>query len=112
MTKLKHNFIEKEYKKFRRPTFPNGSFMENNGEVFNDFYFFGTSEYSGRVDDDVINKWINKGLSIMEQNEDIDYWFSQAGDSMVILLRCDENGIQVIVSKIPIISTVYSDQED
>tara|TARA_R110000803_G_scaffold4416_5_gene14875 strand:- start:309 stop:659 length:351 start_codon:yes stop_codon:yes gene_type:complete len=103
MTELKHKFTETIHPKLRRPIYPNGRSVDEDGIMGDDYY-----DFSCGLDatDEWINKYIDQGLKYFENNLDENYWrvsYSSGNTSIIILKYWDEDAkfpnYNIIVSK-------------
>lgn len=100
---LKFKFVDTKEKTtvIRVPNYPNGTYLVD-GYQFDDFYHFSSNH---PIDDDRINRWIREGLSHFENNTISNYYLTQSGDSMVVILKDDED-YTIVVSKNPSVCTI------
>ena len=106
MNKLKFNFVGSEEKTtvIRKPIYPNGTYLVD-GHQFEDFYHFGSTH---PVNNGTINRWIKDGLTHFEENTASHYYFTQSGDSMVVILKEEDGDLTIVVSKNPSVCTINS----
>jgi hypothetical protein len=103
MAELKHKFTETKHPKLRRPIYPNGRSVDEDGVTHDDYFDFS---FGVDMSNDEINRYVDQGLRYFENNLDENYWrvnYASGNASIIILKYWDEDAkfpnYHIIVTK-------------